>query len=280
MDCTVSRLLTLARQELGYHEKTSNAHLDEKTAPNDGAGNYTKYGRDLYKAGYYNGNKNGYSWCDQWVDWLFFTLCGGDPQAAQAMTSQTGPYGASCAWSARYYREGGRFFNTPEPGDQIFFGKAGDEDHTGVVESVTDTAIVTIEGNTENQVARRSYARTDSRIAGFGRPRYDPEAAYTQEQFVREIQAATGAKADGRAGKETISKTCTVSRGMNNKNAALVKPIQRRLIALGYEPGEVDGSYGAKTKAAVMAFQRDYGKNVDGVITKGNITWRKLLGME
>ena len=56
MKRTASNLIKIARAEIGYHEKASNSNLDSKTA-NAGHNNYQKYGRDLYKAGYYNGNK-------------------------------------------------------------------------------------------------------------------------------------------------------------------------------------------------------------------------------
>ena len=56
MTYTASKLIKIAEAELGYHEKASNSNLDSKTA-NSGNNNYQKYGRDLYKAGYYNGNK-------------------------------------------------------------------------------------------------------------------------------------------------------------------------------------------------------------------------------
>ena len=99
MKHTASNLLDIARAEIGYREKASNANLDSKTA-NSGSANYTKYGRDLYNAGYYNGNKNGYAWCDQFVDWNFYQLCGKDAKAAQAMQYQSGPLGAGCEFSA------------------------------------------------------------------------------------------------------------------------------------------------------------------------------------
>jgi hypothetical protein len=70
MAYTASRLISIAEAEIGYREKASNAQLDSKNA-NSGSKNYQKYGRDLNKAGYYNGNKNGYEWCDQFVDWCF-----------------------------------------------------------------------------------------------------------------------------------------------------------------------------------------------------------------
>ena len=106
------------------------------------------------------------------------------------------------------------------------------------------------------------------------------EGTYTLEQFIREVQAAVGAKVDGKAGPETIGKTVTVSR-YKNRTHAVVKPIQKRLYALGYtEVGEADGKAGPKFEQAVKRYQRDNGRNVDGEITAKQITWRKLLGME
>lgn len=44
-----------------------------------------------------------------------------------------------------------------------------------------------------------------------------------------------------------------------------VTSIQQRLQELGYSPGTADGIYGARTKNAVIAFQRDYGLDDDGI---------------
>lgn len=189
MGYTVKKLLDIARAEIGYHEKNSDSNLDSKTAPNDGNGNHTKYARDLHVAGYYNGDKCGYAWCDCFVDWCFYVLCGKDAAKAQAMECQTGPYGAGCYYSAQYYKQAGRYYaSDPQPGDQIFFG---DFDHTGIVEAVDTTTITTIEGNTSNMVARRTYSRNSSYITGFGRPRFDPETAEEEstmtEEQVKEI---------------------------------------------------------------------------------------------
>ena len=105
-------------------------------------------------------------------------------------------------------------------------------------------------------------------------------AGYTHEQFVRELQAAIGAKIDGKAGPETLSKTPTLSRWWNRKHKA-VKPVQKRLFALGYqEVGEADGVAGAKFAKAVKAFQKDNGCTKDGELTAKKKTWRKLLGLE
>lgn len=105
-------------------------------------------------------------------------------------------------------------------------------------------------------------------------------SVYTLEKFIRDVQAAVGAKVDGIAGSETIRKTVTVSAHKNNRHP-VVKPIQKRLHAIGYTMvGAADGIAGAKFEAAVNEFQRNNHCWVDGEITAKNKTWRKLLGME
>lgn len=101
---------------------------------------------------------------------------------------------------------------------------------------------------------------------------------YDLKQFVKDVQTACGAKVDGVAGSETLSKTVTLSVTENSRHA-VVKAVQKRLKSLGYDPGVIDGIYGSKTKAAVIDFQRKNGRIADGEITAKNITWRKLLGM-
>ena len=68
MGYTATQLVKIAEAEIGYHEKASNSNLDSKTA-NSGSKNYTKYGRDLFNAGFFNGNKNGFDWCAQFPTW-------------------------------------------------------------------------------------------------------------------------------------------------------------------------------------------------------------------
>lgn len=103
---------------------------------------------------------------------------------------------------------------------------------------------------------------------------------YTNSQFIKEVQEALGANVDGIAGNETLSKTITVSNKTNRKHK-VVKALQKEFARLGYtEVGNVDGVAGAKFKSAVIHFQKDNGCKQDGIITKGNKTWKKLLGME
>lgn len=178
MAYTAAKAVAIAAAEVGYHEKASNASLDNKTA-NSGGNNYTKYARDLYAAGYYNGNKQGVAWCDMFFDWCIYQLCDKNKARAEAMQYQTGNLGAGCVYSAGYYKTAKRWVTkNPQPGDQIFFlDSDGEEGHTGMVEKVTDQYVYTIEGNANNQVMRKTYALTDKSIAGYGRPKYETEAA-------------------------------------------------------------------------------------------------------
>ncbi len=106
-------------------------------------------------------------------------------------------------------------------------------------------------------------------------------STYTKKQFIKDVQAATGAKVDGVAGPETLSKTVTVSAKKNNKHA-VVKLIQKYLYALGYTSvGTADGEAGPKFTTAVNEYQKKVLKysKVDGEITADGKMWKSLLGL-
>lgn len=182
----------------------------------------------------------------------------------------------------------------PSPGDVIFYdwndsGKGdntGVSDHVGIVEKVSDGTIVVIEGNYADSVRRRNVKVDGKYIRGFGLPKYDAyepvttsASSYTLKAFVKDIQGAFGAKVDGIAGPETLSKTITLSSKLNNKHSS-VYYVQRRLKELGYtEVGTIDGIAGPKFTSAVAHFQMDNGCTVDGEITARAKTWKKLLGL-
>lgn len=106
-----------------------------------------------------------------------------------------------------------------------------------------------------------------------------PIEGYSEKEFIKDIQKAIGAKVDGIAGPDTLSKTVTVSSKIN-RDHAVVKCIQKRLKELGYnEIGNIDGVAGSMFTSAVAHFQQDTGCAVDGVITAKKQTWKKLLGL-
>ena len=107
----------------------------------------------------------------------------------------------------------------------------------------------------------------------------DDEDYDAYDTFVRGVQECIDAAVDGIPGPETISKTITVSETINNKHD-IVAVIQTYLNDIGYNCGNVDKIAGPLFTEAVKAFQAANGCVVDGIITAGAKTWRKLLGME
>ena len=65
----------------------------------------------------------------------------------------------------------------------------------------------------------------------------------------------------------------TIKRG---STGPYVVECQTDLIKLGYDVGHAgaDGKFGAKTEAAVKAFQKDHGLKADGIV--GPATWTAL----
>lgn len=177
--CYASAVLAIATAEIGYHEKKNNSQLDNPTA-NAGSANYTKYARDFDEKypKWYNGKKNGFAWCDMFVDWCMLTAFG-YADALRLLCQPERSAGAGCTYSLMYYEKQGRYHaKDPKPGDQIFFSTAHSKSnvsHTGLVEKVDGSKVYTIEGNTSDKVARRSYYLNDSYIVGYGRPAYDAE---------------------------------------------------------------------------------------------------------
>lgn len=84
------------------------------------------------------------------------------------------PYEAlSCdaLWSA--CKKSGKVFrlsnnDMPLAADLIFFGVVNDLHHVGLVERIDNDKVFTIEGNASNQVMRREYFITASKICGYG----------------------------------------------------------------------------------------------------------------
>jgi len=176
MGYTAEKVIEIAEGEVGYCEKATNSGLDSQTG-NAGHNHYTKYARDLLNAGYYNGNKQGAAWCDQFVDWTHYKAAGGSKTLAEFVECQTGNLGAGCSFSAGYFKALGRLDRVPKIGDQVFFLQGGSYVHTGLVTQVNGNAIHTIEGNSGDKVKEHDYSLSDSYVGAFGHPRYDPSTS-------------------------------------------------------------------------------------------------------
>ncbi len=266
-----SDIVNIALAEVGYREKASNASLDDPQA-NAGGANWTKYARDLAAAGYYNGNKNGYAWCDVFVDWCFFKAYGA--VEGQRVQCQTGDLGAACIYSAQYFMMQGRYDKNPKPGDQVFFYVNGQIGHTGIVVEVAGSSVVVVEGNSSDRVQKLTYDRNSSRIAGYGHPKYgeDESVSSAVEEPVLKPSTPTVQMVTV---KLPLLKNGAVSNTVKNAQALLIRhgyACGGRIIAGRENP---DGEFGPATEKAVKAFQSLKKLEADGQI--GADTWTTLL---
>lgn len=191
-----SAVITVAAAEIGYKEKASNSQLDDKTA-NAGSNNWTKYAEFFDKEcpNWYNGKKNGYAWCDMFVDYCFHKAYGHE-NALMLLCQPEKSAGAGCTYSYAYYKKKGQVGNTPRVGAQIFFGYSESNlEHTGIVEKFDAIYVYTVEGNTSNMVANRMYSKTDPYIFGYGYPDYDAEDGGSSGSVAAPATPSTSASA-------------------------------------------------------------------------------------
>ncbi|NEO31909.1 MAG: peptidoglycan-binding protein [Symploca sp. SIO3C6] len=105
---------------------------------------------------------------------------------------------------------------------------------------------------------------------------------------VTEFQKAQGLTPDGECGPTTWAKVDLIAKGdgdgsenisrrllKEGRSGEDVKELQGLLIKQGYlQPGDDDGDFGAKTKTAVIEFQKAQGLTQDGEV--GPLTWTKI----
>lgn len=229
-----SVIVELAKQQLGYFEQGKNI---------------TKYAADFDKKwpNFYNGKKQGAAWCDIFVDWLFATSFG-EAKAMEMLYQPKKSCGAGCKWSAQYYKVHDAYDHVPSIGAQIFFGRAGDESHTGIVIAINGQYVTTIEGNSKDSVRKNTYLKTSPNIAGYGHPKYDDAD-----------------KAEGYKGKwPTLP-----ARGYFKKGDKGVGVTYMQSFLKWYDPSFLprygcDGDFGNETLCAVLSFEQREGIKADG----------------
>lgn len=210
----VEVLIEIMRAEVGYHEKASGSSLDSKKG-NSGSRNYTKYGKELHELQPSNMDYPA-AWCDAFYDWCILQLCkhfGYGAETARAVLC--GTFDDYTYNSVAMYKKAGRWTNTPAPGYQIFFGGSG---HTGGVTAVEGNRVYTIEGNKSDEVRECSYTLNDSRIIGYGMPRFDllgkvEDKAPETVDDLHTVKWSGFAKVDTKVytQPDTTSKTCSFS---------------------------------------------------------------------
>lgn len=283
-------VVDLANAEVGYHEKASNASLDDKTA-NSGGANWTKYAKDLDALpNFYNGAKNGFAWCDIFVDWCFVHIFG-EELGRKMLYQPEKSAGAGCLYSAGYYKQNNAFHRTnPRVGDQIFFSySAGEYSHTGIVVAVNGNTITTVEGNTSDSVGRRTYETSNYSIAGYGTPDWNlavepwekPWAVVVNGQIVnssewnQDEEVASNLQPNlQQVATENHSWTPPLLKYAPDDYFAAVCVLQGLLNCHNWDSGRVDGYFGVKTQSAVNRAKTYFGLETDGICDKA--LWDKL----
>ena len=251
---TAAEVVNLAANQVGYHEKASNANLDSFTA-NSGSGNYTKYARDL-------GVANGQAWCATFVWWLM---------ASAAVPSSAYPSRTTVTrdWFNQrgLYRARGTY--TPKEGDYVIFGNVA---HCGIVESVSNGYVHTIEGNSGDKVARHDYSLNNSYILGYGIIQYNnPSPAPTP--------TPSPAPGTDNPGNPYPIPTTVIRSGSRGDQVKWVQKFANDVMGAGIA---VDGVAGNQTVYAIKVFQQNNGLTADAIagtqtISKMLAVWREKV---
>lgn len=252
-----STVIDIALGEVGYLEKKSNKNLDSKTA-NAGSANYTKYGRDMHKL--YPAVMNfPAAWCDAFVDWCFQKAYG----VSNAKSLLGGNFDDYTPNSANLYKKKGAWGTQPKIGAQIFFKNNTRICHTGLVYDFDNRYVYTVEGNTSGAsgvvangggVCKKRYLRTNSKIAGYGYPKYDDVVTNDDLNIQRPED----------------TKMKKIKQGSKGKAVKVWQAI------IGTD---IDGVFGSGTKKETITFQKKVFPNDqtqwDGIV--GDKTWKAGL---
>lgn len=164
--CYASTAISLAKEQIGYKETGTNV---------------TTYASDFDTKypDFYNYKKHGVEWCDIFFDWIMVTAFS-ESDALRLTCQPKKSTGAGTVFSYDFYEKKGQVGSDPKLGSQIFFCKCAKKKenicHTGIVVGISENNVQTVEGNKNNQVSLCTYAKTDSKIFGYGYPAYDDES--------------------------------------------------------------------------------------------------------
>ena len=111
---------------------------------------YREQGKNRTKYGAWYG-MNGAAWCHMFVSW-----CASQAGVPASVVPKTSLCSSGMSWFQKkgLFKYKGKY--TPKRGDIIYFKSAG-ASHVGIVERCSGNTVHTIEGNTSDKVARRSY---------------------------------------------------------------------------------------------------------------------------
>ena len=194
-EVAIQTAINIARNEVGYLEKSSNSDLDSKTG-NAGYGNYTKYWRDV--APEYQGQY----WCACFITWVFLRAFGRS-QAEELLKHYPYIYVPTLANLFTRYAN-------PQVGDIMMYKNSeGVFSHTGLVIDVQGDLFVTIEGNTSPEagvvdngggVYQKHHYNSQLPGTKFARPDYS---------LVKSLNSSGGSSYPSSSWTPTGTATCT-----------------------------------------------------------------------
>lgn len=277
---TIDKVIKIAKSEVGYVEKSASAYRKNPNVIYDkkaGAGydNYTKYGKEMHDL-YPSVMDFPAAYCDAFNDWCFQKAYG----VSNAKGLIGGDFNDYTPSSAQLYKNKKAWSTTPRVGAQIFFKNSTRINHTGIVYKVDSTYVYTIEGNTSGAadvvanggaVCKKKYKRNNSKIAGYGRPKYDRisngtlKAPIAITQSKKEIQEFLN-EYYGYEISGVLGELLDVDGSIGTKSKkALAIAYQVELNRLGADL-EVDGSFGSATARAFDKYVGTLKKGVRGTI--------------
>ena len=219
-DFSIKPIINWAENERNYTEKDSLTDLDDKTK-NAGDDNYTKYSQEVDALGVFSTQVQGQPWCATWVTDGFINTYGVDKGLDMLCQPNKNSNAACCGDAAEYYQKAGRWYTSPQVGDQVFFKTTKYQyAHTGIVTEITGTEVTTIEGNTSSEkgvvsnggaVTKKHYPVGYSGFKGFGRPKY--EAKQEEPDFEPYVVRLTAIALNVRTGPGTQYPVAMVIRG-------------------------------------------------------------------
>lgn len=219
-DFSIQPIINWAENERNYTEKDSLTDLNDKTK-NAGDDNYTKYSQEVDALGVFSAQVQGQPWCATWVTDGFINTYGVNKGLDMLCQPNKNSNAACCGDAAEYYQKAGRWYTSPQVGDQVFFKTTKYQyAHTGIVTEVTDTEVTTIEGNTSSEkgvvsnggaVTKKHYPVGYSGFKGFGRPKY--KAKQEEPDFEPYVVRLTAIALNVRTGPSTQYPVAMVIRG-------------------------------------------------------------------
>ena len=247
----INKMINIAKAEIGYLEKRSNANLDSMTG-NAGSGNYTKYWRDVYPS------YQGQAWCACFVSWVLMQAFGLDK--ARKLLKHW-PY-VYCPTLSDLFT----WYANPETGDIVIFYRSGRFSHTGIVTKVSGDKFWTVEGNTSGAsgivsngggVCAKSYYNSKLIGTKFCRLDWSIVAESNSTPAAPTPTASSTGKRDIIAAGQIHGKNFTGyvvkfdgDRGPETRKLAAM--VLQNAMNLDYKVGlAMDGDFGTNSKAAL-----------------------------